>query len=841
MMRQDRFTEQAQHVLAASQELVRRNRQTQWDVEHVLLAIATEGGLAADILKELQVDAKALTAEVQASLESAPKLAQDVMQVYTTPRVVHMLDRANVEAERLKDEYVGVEHLLIAIAGVTDGPQPYENAGSIMAKHGFTQERIYNALQKTRGNARVTDPTAESRYNALEKYSTDLTKLAAAGKLDPVIGREVEVRRVMQILNRRTKNNPVVIGEAGVGKTAVVEGLAQKIAAGDVPENLRGKTIHALDLGLMLAGSKFRGEFEERLTSVMNEVRQSDGEIILFIDELHQVVGAGAAEGAIDASSLLKPALARGELHVIGATTMDEYRVRIEKDAALERRFAPVYLDEPNIEDSIAILRGLRARYEGHHKVTISDDALEAAVRLSHRYLTERRLPDKAIDLVDEAASKRVITNQSMPRNVSELEQRVQELSDQQEAAALRQDFETAAKIRQELLQIEDSYRERKAVWEAENPPTTDVTAQDIAELVGDMTGIPVKRMMEGEAEKLLHIEDELHKRVIGQDHAIQVLADAIRRARAGLKDPKRPIGSFVFMGPTGVGKTELAKALAAYLFDDEEALLRLDMSEFSERHTVSRIIGAPPGYVGYDEGGGLTELVRRRPYRVILLDEIEKAHPDIFNVLLQVMDDGRLTDGHGRVVDFRNTVLIMTSNLGTSLTGKSSLGFISPNRSADDREQQERVEKAERALRETFRPEFLNRLDEVIVFEPLAHDELLQIVDLMAIDERRRLEESGLTFELTDAARQALVEEGYDPAFGARPLRRVIQRRLENPLSKELLAGRFEEGDCITVDFVDGEFRFDRTPGAFRRPETDGPKSDAEEASPETVSADSA
>ena len=819
MMRQDRFTEQAQKALASSQELVRRSRQSQWDVEHVLLALATEGGLAADIFKQLEVDTKKLAAGAQASLEQAPKLAQDVVQVYTTPRVVKMLERANAEAERLKDDYVGVEHLLIAITGITDGTRPYENGASILQQHGITQERIYDALQKIRGSRRVTEPTAESRYGSLQKYTTDLTRLAADGKLDPVIGREVEVRRVMQILNRRTKNNPVVIGEAGVGKTAVVEGLAQKIAAGDVPENLRDKQVLALDMGQMLAGAKFRGEFEERLTAVMDEVKAADGQVILFIDELHQVVGAGAAEGAIDAANMLKPALARGELHVIGATTLDEYRQRIEKDTALERRFAPVYLDEPSLEDSVGILRGLRARYEAHHGVTLTDEALEAAVRLSQRYLTERQLPDKAIDLIDEAASKRVIANQALPDNVADLERRVTALGDQQGAAAKRQDFEAAARIKQELLQIEEEYRQRKAAWEAAHDVRTEVDTSDIAELVAEMTGIPTARMLENEAEKLLHIEEELHRRVIGQEEAITVLADAIRRSRAGLQDPKRPIGSFIFLGPTGVGKTELAKALAQYLFDDEEALLRLDMSEYQERHTVSRIIGAPPGYVGYEEGGGLTELVRRRPYRVILLDEIEKAHADVFHVLLQVLDDGRLTDGHGRVVDFRNTVLIMTSNLGTERGGGGGLGFVSSARSADASEQRERVQKAERALRDFFRPEFLNRVDEVIVFEPLTQPELLQIVDLLIADERTRLEERGLTFELTEAAKAALVEEGYDPAFGARPLRRVIQRRLENPLSKELLAGGYEEGDCVTVDYADDTFVFSRRPDAFQPP----------------------
>ncbi len=809
MMRQDRFTEQAQKVLGHSQELVRTHGHSQWDVEHVLQALAAADGLASDLFDALGVDRAKLQADATAALEASPKTAE-VVQIYTTPRIVKMLERANAEAERLKDEYVGVEHLLIAISQVTDG-----TTARIVTEHEISQERIYTALQKLRGSHRVTDPSAESRYGSLQKYSTDLTRLAEEGKLDPVIGREVEIRRVMQILNRRIKNNPVIIGEAGVGKTAIAEGLAQKIVSGDVPENLRDKRLMGLDMGQLLAGAKFRGEFEERLTAVMDEVRSSDGEILLFIDELHQVVGAGAAEGAIDAANMLKPALARGELHVVGATTLDEYRKYIEKDTALERRFAPVYLDEPSVEESIEILRGLRARYESHHKVTITDEALESAVQLSQRYLTERRLPDKAIDLIDEAASKRVIANQSMPSDVADLEQRVTELDDQQQAAAQREDYEAAARIRQELLQIQSDYQQRKTAWQQENPPTTEVGERDIAELLAGMTGIPAGRMLEEESEKLLHIEQELHQRVIGQDQAIGVLADAIRRSRAGLKDPKRPIGNFLFIGPTGVGKTELAKTLAEYLFDDEEALIRLDMSEYQERHTVSRIIGAPPGYVGYDEGGGLTELVRRRPYRVILLDEIEKAHPDVFNVLLQVMDDGRLTDGQGRTVDFRNTVLILTSNLGTGETGKQ-LGF-SGTRSASDGEHQTRVEETERALKDFFRPEFLNRLDEVIVFEPLTQPELLQIVDLMVAEERSRLEQRGLTFELADAARKALVEEGHDPAFGARPLRRVIQRRLENPLSRELLSGRFEEGDCVMVDFVDGEFVFERRPGGFQ------------------------
>ena len=819
MMRQDRFTEQAQKVLADSQELVRSSRHSQWDVEHVLLALVQlEGGLAADILQELGVDPGAVARDVTAALERAPRLAYDVVQIYTTPHIVKMLESANGEVERLKDEYVGVEHLLIAIAGVADG-----DAGATMAEYQITPERIYGALRKIRGSHRVTDPSAESRYRSLEKYTTDLTQLAQDGKLDPVIGRDSEIRRVMQILNRRTKNNPVIIGEAGVGKTAIVEGLAQRITEDDVPAVLRGKRVLALDLGQLLAGAKFRGEFEERLKAVMEEVRDAEGAIILFIDEIHQVVGAGAAEGAIDAANMLKPALARGELQTIGATTLDEYRRHIEKDSALERRFGPIYLDEPSIDDSIAMLQALRPRFEAHHKVTIADAALDAAVRLSDRYLSERKLPDKAVDLIDEAASKSVIESQALPAAIADLERRVRTLSDEQEAAAQRQDYAAAAQIKQELLQIQEEYRQRKAVWGKEHPAGDEVGAQDIAALVASMTGIPVQRMLEGESEKLLHIEEELHRRVIGQDQAITVLADSIRRARAGLKDPKRPIGSFVFLGPTGVGKTELAKALAEYLFDDEDALVRLDMSEYQERHTVSRILGAPPGYVGYEEAGGLTELIRRRPYRVILLDEIEKAHADVFNLLLQVMDDGRLTDGHGRTVDFRNTVLIMTSNLGTGDKSRSGLGFVT-SRSASDGERRDRSEKAERALKAFFRPEFLNRLDDVIVFEPLTQAELLQIVDLLATQQRRRLEERGLSFQLTETARQALADEGYEPAFGARPLRRVIQRRIENALSRRLLAGEFEEGDCIVVDFADGEYRFDRKPGGFQPQAADRP-----------------
>ncbi len=806
MMRQDRFTQQAQEVLAASQEMVRTQRHSQWDVEHVLLALLQhQDGLAGRILDHMGVDVRALTSRVADTLQRAPKLAYDVVQVYTTPRIVKMLETANAEAERLKDEYVGVEHILIAIADERDG-----ESARILREFSIDKEKMYRALQVVRGCARVDSPTAESKYGALEKYSNDLTEYARNGKLDPVIGRDQEIRRVMQILNRRTKNNPVIIGEAGVGKTAVVEGLAQKIINGDVPENIKDKRLLALDMGAMVAGSKFRGEFEERLKAVMDEIRRAEGEIIVFIDELHQVMGAGAAEGAIDASTMMKPALARGELRVIGATTLDEYRKHIEKDPALERRFSPVFLDEPSADETIEILRGLRPRYEAHHKVKISDDAMIAAARLSDRYLTERFLPDKAIDLIDEAASKHVIDQQSMTPELRDLKKRLDELQMETEAAAQRQDYEAAARIRAEVLTIQADYDVMKTEWEQTHTSDMTVTEHDIAELIASITGIPVSRMLEGEGEKMLHIEEALHERVIGQEKAVESVAEALRRARAGLKDPKRPIGSFIFLGPTGVGKTELARALANYLFDDDEAMIRLDMSEYQERHTVSRIIGAPPGYVGYDEGGALTEAVRRRPYRVILFDEIEKAHPDLYNVLLQILEDGRLTDGQGRTVDFRNTIIIMTSNLGTSSENKGRFGFVT-SRAQDDGQREVRQEQIEKALRESFRPEFINRIDEIIVFEPLTEKELEKIIELMLQEVRQRLSDRSVDFEVTEAAKKELVREGYDPLYGARPLRRTVQRRIENELAKRILGGEFNDGDTARVDFVDGAFTFER------------------------------
>jgi ATP-dependent Clp protease ATP-binding subunit ClpC len=795
MMRPDRFTEQTQEVIAASQELVRQYRHNQWDVEHILLALLQkEDSVAADILRELGVNIEQVRERVEQALQRSPKMAYEGGQIYATPRIASMFQTAANEADRLKDEFVSSEHLLIAIAMERDG-----EAARIFREFGLDQEKIYRALQKIRGSQRVTDPRAESKYRALEKYSRDLTMLAREGKLDPVIGRDEEIRRVMQILTRRTKNNPVIIGEVGVGKTAIAEGLAQKIVAGDVPDSLKGRRVLALDMGALVAGSKFRGEFEERLKAVMDEIRRAQGEIVLFIDELHTVVGAGAAEGAIDASNMLKPALARGELQAMGATTLDEYKKHVEKDRALERRFQPVYIDEPSVEDTIEMLKGLRPRYEAHHKVKISDAALEAAARLSHRYISDRHLPDKAIDLIDEAASKLRIDAESPPQEIKELKQKLEQLSNEEESASQRGDYEQAAILKSQRLALEKEYEEVRSKWLKDKRIKNIVDEEDIAELVSKWTGIPVSRMLEGETEKLLHMEEKLHERIIGQDEAIIAVSDAIRRARAGLKDPKRPIGSFIFLGPTGVGKTELARALAEFLFDEEDAMVRLDMSEYMEKHTVSRLIGAPPGYVGYEEGGQLTEAVRRRPYRVILFDEIEKAHPDVFNILLQILEDGRLTDGHGRTVDFKNTVVIMTSNLGSTEFQRGSLGFKRETMSqADEKRLKTEIESA---LRRTFRPEFLNRIDEIIIFKPLTEEQIRQIVDLLMKDVQKRLADRKIMVTLTEKAKDWLAKAGFDPVYGARPLKRTIQREVENPLSKRIIAGEFKEGDRIKVD----------------------------------------
>jgi ATP-dependent Clp protease ATP-binding subunit ClpC len=798
MMRFDRFTERAQEAAQRSAEIIQRYGHNQIDTEHILLALIEQPqGAVPQILEYLKVDANSLIERLDYILRTSPKaniFGGGAGQIFITPRVKRIIDLANEEANRLKDEYISTEHIFLAILSERSTP-----AARLLEGAGITRERVYEAIQQIRGGQRVTDPQAETRYRTLERYSRDLTQLAREGKLDPVIGRDAEILRVIQILSRRTKNNPVLIGEAGVGKTAIVEGLAQKISNNDVPEILMGKRVVALDLGAMIAGSRFRGEFEERLKAAIEEIQRSEGEIILFIDELHTVVGAGAAQGAMDASNMLKPALARGELHAIGATTLDEYHKYIEKDAALERRFAPVFVEEPSVEDTIKMLMGLRDRYEAHHKVHFSDAALVAAARLSARYVTDRHLPDKAIDLIDEAAAKLRVALYSLPPELKAMKSEIDRLAAEEEQAGLERDYERAAQKKAERLRLQSEFEVLREKWENEHQLDEVVDENDIAEVVAMWTGIPVHQMMETEAEKLLHMEERLHERIIGQDEAIRAISDAIRRARSGLKDPRRPIGSFIFIGPSGVGKTELAKALAEFLFDDPDALVRLDMSEYREQHTVSRLFGAPPGYVGYEEGGQLTEAVRRRPYRVILFDEIEKAHPEVWNALLQILDDGRLTDGQGNVVDFRNTVLIMTSNLGTEYVRKSgSIGFL---QQSDDDEVRQSHEKIEKALKSTFRPEFLNRIDEIITFSPLSLEQMRQIVDLQMKEIQERLSEHGLTVELTPAARSWLAQVGYDPAFGARPLRRALQKHVESPLSVSLLSGEFSSGDTILVD----------------------------------------
>ena len=799
MMKFDGFTERAEEAAQRAAEIIQRYGHTQIDTEHMLLALIEQpNGVVTQILDYLKIDPNIIIDRLDYVLRSSTKAnvyGRGMGQVFITPHVKRIIESARNEAKQMTDDYVSTEHLFLAILN-----EKNTSAARVLERAGVNRQLAEEAITTIRGGQKVKDRDADKHYRTLQKYSRDLTIMAREGKLDPVIGRDEEILRLMQVLSRRTKNNPVLIGEAGVGKTAIVEGLAQKIIGNDVPEILLGRKVIALDLSAMIAGSRFRGEFEERLKAAINEVINSNGEIILFIDELHTMVGAGAAQGALDASNMLKPALARGELQCVGATTLDEYHKHIEKDAALERRFAPVYVEEPTVEETIDMLQGLRERYEQHHNVRFADEALKAAAQLSSRYVTDRHLPDKAIDLIDEAAARLRVALFSLPPNMKDLKDKIDAARAEEESAGMARDYEAAANAKHERLLLEEKYKEERAVWEQEQKIDEIVDVEDIAAIIHQWTGIPVNQMMETEAERLLHMEEHLHQTVIGQEIAIKTISDAIRRARSGLKDPRRPIGSFIFVGPSGIGKTELAKALAEFMFGDIDALVRLDMSEYHEEHTVSRLFGAPPGYVGYEEGGQLTELVRKRPYRVILFDEIEKAHPEVWNSLLQILDDGRLTDGQGRTVDFRNTVILMTSNLGTEyISNKGSLGFGGVG--ADAESQEEAKKNIMNAMKGAFRPEFLNRVDDIVIFTALTNEQMLPIVDLQMNEITSRLLEYGLNVELTEEARIWFAENGYNADFGARPLRRLLQTEVESPLAKKLLRGDFRKGDTIVID----------------------------------------
>ncbi len=805
----ERFTEQAQESLSNSQLILNRYRHNQWDCEHIFMAlIEQEKGVPAEILNELGLNIDVLHGRVHSMLENADKTAGSSNQIYETPRLNELFLRADTEAKRLNDEFIGSEHLLVALTQEDTG-----EVSEVLEEFDISTEKVYQALQKVRGGHRITDQRAESRYGSLEKFATDLTTLAEDGKLDPIVGREAEVSRVMQTLIRRTKNNPVLIGGAGVGKTAIAEGLAQRIVSEDVPDDLRGKKVLSLDMGSLLAGSKFRGEFEERLKAVMDEVKQSAGQIILFIDEIHTVVGAGASEGSVDASNMMKPALARGELQCLGATTEDEYRRYIESDAALERRFQPVLVEEPDLITSVEMLKALRPKYEAHHKLEIEDQALEAAASLSQRYISGRLLPDKAVDLIDEAASKIRIDLQLHPTTLREKQSRLRQLEIEEIAASERSEYEKSAELKTKRLKMLQEFEdERSTLSKVSNSSGNTVDEEDIATLIASWTGIPISRLLENEADRLVNMEERLHERVVGQESAVKSVSDAIRRARAGLNDPNRPIGSFIFLGSTGVGKTELAKALAWYLFDDDENMVRIDMSEYMEAHSISRLIGAPPGYVGFEDGGQLTEAVRRRPFRVILFDEIEKAHPDVFNLLLQLLEDGRLTDNRGTTVDFRNTIVIMTSNLGTGVVEPETLGFI---RNASNLDSGTRLrESIEQALKKSFRPEFLNRIDDIVIFDSIERDQLLRIVDIMIEDIKKRMLNNGVRLDFSDEIREWIADEGYDEEYGARPLRRCIQRKIENPLSTMLLQGDFGDDSEVKIVLKHGELDFVKQDG---------------------------